>query len=201
MKHLISIIKAIWEKHARKEIDYEQHILRMLQSLSDYYACLDTTDEFGKVPRHLEEPIVTKLQKSVQTFLLHYNVLTVTSLGLNQKLWHQVYKCHWGWHIGYEAKFQNPRIVQCYINEDLIDTLCTVANSCRHGIVPAKRSHTMAQKYIMGKSLMMHFRLTGSCLLTFTKNKQMYFVSKLCRLCFHLLPGEKRDWYLNVARG
>ena len=156
-KKLLPIIRDLSLQKAWSRIDYEQSILKCLNSLVDCYAALDTVDAHGKNVYYLPPDQIKKLRESIDTFLLHYNYIRhVAQVENGRKLWLAVPKFHKLWHIGFESQFMNPNIAKCYGGEDLMRIVKIIANYCRHGLQSAYRSKNIMENYCFGPCIRMH---------------------------------------------
>ena len=66
-------------------------------------------------------------------------------------------KHHYLVHAASRAGFLNPRLVWCFMGEDYMSHMRTLAGSCLKGVPAIKLSHKMAKKV----SLAMHLQLSG----------------------------------------
>ena len=129
--------------------------------MNEVYECLDykVNDQF---PMVLPDPVVAKMRDSIDKFLFHWTFLARTSIELNNMLFNVTYKNHAAWHLGYEAQLLNPRVSQCYANEDWVGRVSIVGDSARHGSQAALRSLAIARKIVSGLCVRMMHKILDS---------------------------------------
>lgn len=159
-RHLVPILSVIWARHCREDIEYEQHISRVLGHLTTFYRRVDWKDERGCHPRYLPNDVVDELQAAIDKCLAHYCFLRGQALAMTPRrlLWNFVPKHHHWWHLGQESRWMSPRLTWTYNNEDWVGHMSLIGGACRHAVIPAKRSGPIVQNYILGSCMRTLFR-------------------------------------------
>lgn len=157
-RKLVPVLQVVWQKHCR-DSEYEQHVQRVLDNLKIFYDCVSARSESDEYPLHLPAGVVLQLQQAVDRCLAHYAFLSGQCLGMSPRrlLWNFVPKFHHFWHLGQEAKLQSPRLSWTYANEDWVGHLSCMGESCRHAVIPAKRSSSIVTNWVLGTCLQIFF--------------------------------------------
>jgi hypothetical protein len=155
-RHLVPVLLTIWRRYRRAGRDYEETIERVLECLADFYQILDFRDDAGEHPMFLPVAQVRALRVCIDKLLVFYTSLTRIAGRAKKLLWNLTPKFHYMWHLGLESEFLTPRLVWNYANEDWVGRMSTIGCSTRHGLVAAKRSGKIAEKWCMGLALRMH---------------------------------------------
>ena len=81
----------------------------------------------------LDEHISRDLYDATNRFVLHYNMLTHTSMERQHLRYNPIFKTHAIIHIAWLSKWQHPRGSWCYIYEDFVGRIKRIALACYHG--------------------------------------------------------------------
>ena len=128
------------------------HAGQAFLQLSQYYGAIDAGDI------HLSDALAQEAFQSMKATLQHYGWLNQNfpfhrDLEVYFQLFPKLHFCH---HIGWFARYQNPRTSWCYYNESWIGSLAVLAHSCSHGTRSAKLAMSLTKKYLCA----LHMRLT-----------------------------------------
>ena len=111
-RHLIPIVADIFDDLADKTSERDRDILAVLESLTELYTLLES-----------DEYVFTAAQSAsfytnVWRLLVHHRALRIAAG--DRKLWNDVPKFHYLWHVAEDARFSNPRFGWCYPDEDFM---------------------------------------------------------------------------------
>ena len=123
-------------------------------------------DAYGDYYSVYPERVVRAIREAIETALMHDSFLCKTCAEMcpPRMLWNMTQKLHDMWHIGEQAEFSSLRVMWTYNNEDFMGKVQSLGEANRHGLIAARRSVGIAQNYVMGRSLEMHFRMLGPLL-------------------------------------
>ena len=154
-RHLVPILKDIWARFARADIDYEQHVLVVLINLSRVYELVSAKDTEGRRYYVYPAAIHSDLVSAIDRMLLHLAYLCTTCADLSppRLLWNFTPKVHHAWHVGAQAKWTSLRLMWTYNNEDFMGHVQCLGEAQRHGLKAAERSAKMAEAYLLSRSL------------------------------------------------
>ena len=153
LKHLVPTMALAlqWVSQANSA-QWILHAGQAFLQLSQYYGAIDAGDI------HLSDALAQEAFQSMKATLQHYCWLNQNfpfhrDLEVYFQLFPKLHFCH---HIGWFARYQNPRTSWCYYNESWIGSLAVLAHSCSHGTRPAKLAMSLTEKYLCA----LHMRLT-----------------------------------------
>ena len=92
-------------------------------------------------------PLCDRIVACVDDFLLRYQRLAVESEAKGAFLWNNPSKFHWLWHWARKARFVNPRLTNCYMDEDFVGRIKDLVHSCAAGSEQQHMVVAMAEKY------------------------------------------------------
>ena len=162
-RHLVPIMREVFLKYARRGVDYKEHMIRIIHNLNVFYECILSKDARGFYHFVYPAEIVTRIRDSIDKILLHYSFLTRVSAATRPPrfLWNFTPKFHHLYHIGEMSQWTSMRLAWTYNNEDFMSDVQHLGESHRHALVASRRSVGMAQSYLLGRALAMHFRSLG----------------------------------------
>ena len=155
LKHMVPAMALALQRLSQQHVEPLQWLLHAAAAflqLSQYYAALDAGD------LHLTEEQADQVFKAIKASLQHYSWLHTSFPHHREKcVYFQLFpKLHFCHHIGWFAKWQNPRTTWCYASESWIGSLAIMAHSCSHGTRAARLCLSLADKYLCA----LHLRLT-----------------------------------------
>ncbi|CAK0894543.1 unnamed protein product [Prorocentrum cordatum] len=153
VRHLAPVLVEIFEGCAT-DSDYDGHVRELLRHLCSYYHVLDHKGPDGAPVQYLPDYYIRELRIAIDGLQKHYNWLSVQNpQPKNARLRGMQPKLHHGWHVGFQAVFQNPRAAWCYSNEDLVGRIATIVKAAASGIPAAQRMPHIMPRYLQGQSL------------------------------------------------
>ena len=116
---------------------------------------VDVQDTLSEFPYELILPLPAAelIQRRVYDFLDSYQRLAFLSEQRGDMLYNNPTKSHWLWHWSRKARFINPRITNCYMDEDFVGKMKVLVHSCSAGTDTHMMMAKMRDKYRYG----MHF--------------------------------------------
>ena len=148
-KDLLPAIREIWTEFGCNYSDYEmvRDALAMMVEVQDILS--DHSDELL-----LPLPMADRIAHCVDQFLLRYQHLAYKAETSGKFLWNMPSKFHWLWHWARKARFLNPRLTNCYIDEDFVGRIKTLVHSCAAGSSLQLMISKMSEKYRYAMHLM-----------------------------------------------
>ena len=99
-------------------------------------------------PDHLPEEQWEDLKDCIHRFWRHYSFLNSEARARKALNYHVVYKFHYLWHMGDEAKFINPRVGGCtFADEDFVGKMSTLTQGCLKGRAAIDVIHGVMEQY------------------------------------------------------
>ena len=142
-RYLVAILADLFPTLARPGNLIDAHIEALLNSIKEYYVCLECTAPIL--------PIRTQqlLEAAVWSMVRHCNALQIWALreGLNR--WSMTIKHHYAVHIALQSRYANPRMSWTYVDEDFMSLLKEIGD----GTPPHMVVNKTCEKYVLGMDL------------------------------------------------
>ena len=107
------------------------------------------TEIIYRGPDHLPADMVTKLNDCIDRFLRHYSFLNWEARSRKKLSYHVVYKFHYLVHVGQEAKWINPRVGGCCMqDEDFMGRMAALCKGCLKGRAAIDTIDGVMQQYL-----------------------------------------------------
>ena len=144
-RHLVPIVLDIFRDVHDPELERDRDVLAVLEGLTGLYEVIDTEDLV------LSEADADKFQGHVWTMMYHYRALRV---GAGEaKMWNEVPKFHFTWHVADCAKYTNPRTMWCYSDEDFMGIMKRIAEASVVGTSASHVGRKIVERWYHGAML------------------------------------------------
>ena len=100
----------------------------------------------------IEGALADEVLVHCDAFLKHYSWLAEVSKTQGLLRYNVVTKMHYVWHICYFARFQNPKVMWCYIFEDFVGRVQKSAKACTSGTTMDRVPRKLFQNYVRALS-------------------------------------------------
>ena len=152
VKHLVRAVLALLVRFNR-ESPLEQHRLRCVACLAEYYRLVATSAYF------MSAADATLLLGNVHSCILHYCYLASFYASRGQKFFLVVPKMHAWFHQAVFARYCNPRTSWTYANEDYVGRIATVAQSVVRGTGSARVGGAVVRNFLTALQIRCNRRL------------------------------------------
>ena len=114
------------------------------QPLNIWRFVFTTCDQEAKF---MSTPAAERAHKHIENCLHHYLWMHESAWVHNKWYCLPVPKVHYSWHLGYSARFMNPRFCWTYKAESWVGKLSHIASSCAFGVKSARLTVPFSEKY------------------------------------------------------
>jgi hypothetical protein len=139
-RHLIPILCQV-AKDMCTGSRMSRHRVAALEHLTGFYTTCD------QEPMFMSTPSAERAHKHIENCLHHYLWMHESAWVHNKWYCLPVPKVHYSWHLGYSARFMNPRFCWTYKAESWVGKLSHIASSCAFGVKSARLTVPFSEKY------------------------------------------------------
>ena len=144
IRYLIPVFEQVCEEFTDPSDAYTVHRQKCIKHMSQVYEIID---EGGM---HLSGKEAQCLKKALNSCLLHYNRLSVLSIGAGNLMWNTTPKFHLAAHIADSCQWMSPKFYSCYAGETMVGHMAALAHSCLNGTAAWQVSTKVCWRYRLG---------------------------------------------------
>ena len=154
-RHLVPVLASIFDDVCDIGREEDRRISAMLNGLARAYEAMESKElQLSAIELH-------DFRHSLDTCLLNYRLLHIAAIRAvpRQLLWNEVPKMQYTQHVSDQAERQHPRLSWCYTDEDFMNIVKVVTESCLSGTKAHRAMPKVLNKWAFGIALRLSRRL------------------------------------------